>query len=365
MNRRRFLHVGAATALAGVAGCSTSDGDATGSETTAPNGGSATNATTADPNPDLPDGIYVQPFRETMAMQGTKQKDGYAVGLMYAVPHVFWNVTGSAVQETERSGDIHLMAIVWDPETNTVLPESGVSVEITRDGELVSQEVIYPMLSQRMGFHWGGNFSLEGDGEYVGKVSIGGVNVRRTGAFEGQFDDATTIEVPFAFNDREREKIRTAELDAYGEPGAVEPMNMGMMPQALAPTRDDLPGMVLVSTRRDDATFLSTHLTGEAASRFDTSDYLAVSARTRYNRIVLPSMQIEATVTRDGSTVFDGTLRRTLDPDLDYHYGAAIDDGLQGGDDVSLRVTTPPQVARHEGYETAFRQMSEPMTFTV
>lgn len=365
MNRRRFLHVSAAATVTAVAGCSDTGGDATPNGTTRDTATVATDGTTAATNPDLPDGIYVQRFRETMAMQGTQTKDGYAVGLMYAVPHVFWNVTGASLQETERSGDIHLMAVVWDPDTNTVLPESGVSIEITNGEELVSQEVIYPMLSQRMGFHWGGNFGLDGDGEYVGRVSIGGSNLRRTGEFEGKFADATTIEVPFAFDDSEREQLQTAELDAYGEPGAVEPMSMGMMPQALAPTEQDLPGTFLASTRRDDATFLSTHLTGEAASRFGSGDYLAVSARTRYNRTVLPSMQVGATVSRGGSTVFDGSLQRTLDPSLDYHYGAVIDDGLQDGDQVSLRVTTPPQVARHEGYERAFLQMSEPMTFTV
>jgi hypothetical protein len=76
-------------------------------------------------------------------------------------------------------------------------------------------------------------------------------------------------------------------------------------------------------------------------------------------------MTVKATVTRDGATVFEGPVERTLDPDLYYHYGAAIDRGLQSDDDVELAVTTPPQVARHEGYERAFLQMDDPMRFTV
>jgi hypothetical protein len=366
MNRRQFLRAGSAVGLLAVAGC-TGGEDGGSSPTPTPTGAGAGGGTPEQADQDsLPEGVYVQRFSESMAMQGTETRGDYAVGLMYAAPHVFWNVVGSEKQETpkEDSDSVHLMAVVWDPETGTVLPEVGVSVEILRDDELVSQEVIYPMLSQRMGFHWGGNFQLAGDGEYTARVGIGGMSTRRTGAFEGRFGDPATVEVPFAFNEAERSKVTVEPLEQYGQRGAVKPMEMGMMPQAYAPAKDDLPGEFLAETTSDDATFLSTQLSGDAASRFDAANYLAVSARTPYNRIVLPSMAVEATVTRGGETVFDGALTRTLDPELDYHYGAAVEGGLQAGDEVELRVPTPPQVARHEGYERAFLQM-DPMTFTV
>lgn len=59
------------------------------------------------------------------------------------------------------------------------------------------------------------------------------------------------------------------------------------------------------------------------------------------------------TLTRDGQTVYDGPLTRTLDPDLNYHYGAVVD-GVESGDELSMAVETQPQTARHECYETAF-----------
>ncbi|WP_254824096.1 DUF7350 domain-containing protein [Haloglomus halophilum] len=368
MDRREFLRAGGvagALALAGCTGTDGGDGGGGASPTPTPAGGSGGTPTQAD-DASLPEGVYVQRFSETMAMQGTETADGYAAGLMYAAPHVFWNVVGSELEQTpkESSDSVHLMAVVWDPETNTVLPEVGVSVEILQNDSLVSQEVIYPMLSQRMGFHWGGNFPLDGDGEYVARVSIGGMSTRRTGAFEGKFGEPTTIDLPFAFNETERSKVTVEELEQYGQRGAVQPMEMGMMPQAYAPAKADLPGEFLAETTSDDAVFLSTQLSGDTASRFGAEHYLATSTRTPYNRIVLPSMAVEATVTRDGETVFDGALARTLDPDLGYHYGAAVEGGVQAGDEVELRVPTPPQVARHEGYERAFLQM-EPMTFTV
>ncbi|MDX1748477.1 MAG: hypothetical protein R3324_21300, partial [Halobacteriales archaeon] len=64
-----------------------------------------------------------------------------------------------------------------------------------------------------------------------------------------------------------------------------------------------------------------------------------------------------------GSTRFDGPLQATLDPDLGYHYGAAVP-SLSSGDSVTVTVDGPPQVARHEGYEMAFLEMP-PVTLTV
>ena len=47
-------------------------------------------------------------------------------------------------------------------------------------------------------------------------------------------------------------------------------------------------------------------------------------------------------------------LERTLDPRLGYHYGTTVA-GVESSDRLRLATETPPQVARHEGYETAFR----------
>jgi hypothetical protein len=317
---------------------------------------------------DRPDAVYFPTHVEGMEMAGMGESGSgeYAFGLTYSYPHRFWNVNGGSVQLTdiESDDDVHLMASVWDPETRTVLPEAGLSLEITRDGELVSEEVIYPMLSQRMGFHYGGNFGLEGDGEYVCRVSVGGLRIRRTGAFEGTFGEPATVEIPFAFDEEQRREITVRELDAYGRRGAVRPMDAGM-PQALAPTESELPGRVLGTATSDDARLVATALDGTPSGVEGDGPYLAGSARTPYNRIVLPAMGLEATLARDGETVFEGDLTRTLDPDLGYHYGATLGDAaVEPGDELTLTPTLPPQVARHEGYERAFLRM-EPATIEV
>ncbi|MFB6132477.1 MAG: hypothetical protein ABEJ44_03625 [Halanaeroarchaeum sp.] len=94
------------------------------------------------------------------------------------------------------------------------------------------------------------------------------------------------------------------------------------------------------------------------AGRQPSSDqqYLAVSPRTPYNRYGLPFMGLSATATRNGSTIVETPLRAGLDPALSLHYGAVVD-ALEPGDEVEIAVETPPQMARHEGYETAFIEM--------
>jgi len=108
-----------------------------------------------------------------------------------------------------------------------------------------------------------------------------------------------------------------------------------------------------------DAKFVVTIL--EDASRFggdEEQKYLAVSPRTPYSRTMLPMMSLSGTLHRDGTPVFDGILQATIDPELRYHYGATVAD-VQTGDELTITVDSPPQTARHEGYETAFVDMPD------
>jgi hypothetical protein len=340
MDRRTFLRTGAGVSALSLAGCA---------------GLLETRSTgNAQVPENRPDGVYVPGHVEGTEMVGTGEQGDFAAGLMYSYAHRFWTVTGDTVERTPvADGDIHLMASIWDPETRTVLPETGLSVEIRQDGSLVSEEVIYPMLSQPMGFHYGANFGLDGDGDYTVGLSVGGVSTRRTGAFRGRFGEPTTVDIGFEYSQSARDELAYEVLDRGGERGAVDPREMGMLPDSVAPAAEDLPGRVLGSERSNDVVLVATVLDSPPAGVDGEGAYLAVSARTRYNRMVVPAMGLAGTVTRDGQAVFDRRLVRTLDPDLGYHYGAVIG-GLRSGDTLQLVPTTQPQTARHEGYETAF-----------
>jgi hypothetical protein len=147
-----------------------------------------------------------------------------------------------------------------------------------------------------------------------------------------------------------------------GQKGAVDPMGMEM-PLAQLPPADRLPGRVIGEATSGDGKFAVTVLDRPPTGIDRSGSYLAVSARTPYNRYPLPSMSLSGELSRNGDPVFDGFLRPTLDSDLNYHYGAIVD-GIRSGDALQLGVGAPPQVARHEGYETAFFEMG-PMTLDV
>ncbi|MCG1002831.1 MULTISPECIES: hypothetical protein [Halobacterium] len=344
MRRRRFLALGSLASTPLLAGCVS---DTTDDATTAPP------ATTDRTTTEKPDGVYVQPFEERMAMQGTTTVGDYTVALMFTVPHTFWTLTNEDVSKTakEAADDLHLMAVVWDAETETVLPAAAVSVELER-GEYLQQEVLYPMLSQPMGSHYGDNFALDGDGAYTATVSIGATAPRKTGAFDGRFESVESAEMTVEFTEETRARVGATPIEEAGEPGALAPRDTSY-PKSIAPAPDDLPGTVRGTAAIDDAYYVVTDLADAERVGSPEQAYLAVSARTRYNGYELSSMALDATLVRDGETVYEGTLSRTLSPDLGLHLSAAVP-SVESGDELTLSVRQPPQVGRHEGYETAF-----------
>ena len=309
-----------------------------------------------------PRAVYYPAITEGMGMYGIRSVGPYSVALLYSYPHRFWPVNGDELEKVVVNADdsVHLMAAIWDPKSRTVVPiDAGLSAEITRDGELVSEEVIYPMLSQQMGFHYGANFVLPGDGTYAANVSLGGTRMNRTGRFAGQFERPVTATFEFEFRSSEMYDLPLERLpEKAGQRGAIQPMEMDMdVPVGRAPPKSRLPGTALGTRRSGDAEFVLRAIPAKNGTR------LAAFPRTPYNGIVLPFMSLSAAVSRGGKRAFDGALESTLAPDVGYHYASAVDE-LRAGDEVVLTVETPPQVARHDGYETAFLDMPK-MRFSV
>jgi hypothetical protein len=339
MRRRAFLGAAGASLSTSLAGC-TAAGDLL----------ETTNSRAPPLVENRPDAVYYPTHVEGMKVAGTGTADDLRVALFYSYPHRFWTVKKedgeyvTRITEVDRDDAVHLMALPWDPETNAVVPDTGLSLEIARDGELVSQEVIYPMLSQRMGAHYGANFPLDGDGTYTVTVSVGGVSLARFGAYEGKFGDAASTDVAFEFSESTLNEIPYRLLEEKaGRRGAVAPMTMDGVPVGRAPK--SLPGESLGTGTAGDVVFRGTVA---AADRFGDDPYLAVSPRTPHNRLVVSGMSVSARV--DGAK---RSLKPGLDPELGFHYGASVE-GLSNDADVRVAVDVPPQVARHEGYETAF-----------
>jgi hypothetical protein len=344
VNRRRFLAGVGVAGAAGLAGCA----------------GFSTTAYSAEPPlvEDPPAAVYVPSHIEGMEMVGMADAGDAKVAVSYSYPHRFWTVEQDGTEfETQRvdigSDDaVHLMATVWEPETGVVVPNTGLSMEISTDEGLVSQEVVYPMLSQQMGFHYGANFPLDGNDVYDVRVSVGATSVERLGSLSDRLGEPATATVPFDYREAARNEIdyTVFEESRQGQRDAIPPMSMEMTPVGRVPNPDSVDGAPL-----GQATIGDLVLRGYAveADRFGDDPYLVVTAGTPYNDLVVPGMALSARVPGDGRAAFAGPLDPALDPELGFHYGAAAP-RLAGDDEVEIDVEIPPQVARHEGYETAF-----------
>lgn len=344
MRRREFLRVAGSGAVAGLAGCT----DAL-----------ETRSALAPPLvEDRPAAAYIPTHYEGMEMVGTQTRDGYACALTYTYPHRFWlpKPQGMTKVKIEPDDSVHLMPIVWETNAGLVPPDVNPQATITRDGESVTQFAPWPMLSQPMGFHFGDNVELDGDGTYTVQIDVGGPSVRRTGSLSER-EGNVSFRFDFEFDRSTLEDVAYTDVpaDEEGTKGAVDPTSMATLPSSQVPTPESLPGDVRGSGTSGDARFVVTVL--EDATRFGgEGPYLAVSPRTPYNRYVLPMMSLSGTLARGEETAFDGVLRPTIDPDLSYHYGATVSD-VESGDVLTVTVDSPPQTARHEGYETAFVTM--------
>jgi hypothetical protein len=346
MDRRRFLAATAVGVTGSIAGCVEAFESA--ADTTY-----GREPPLVDPRPEA---IYWPTHTEEMAMAGTgTTSDGRRVSLMYTFPHRFWRVFRrddgdgyeSEIFEVDADDAVHLMANVWDDQTGVVLPVSSVDIAVTGGNDINERETIYPMLSQRMGFHYGDNYHLDGDGRYTAEVTVGGVTASRFGAFADRLDTPETVEIEFEYSEAGRNDLAFTEYDQAGERGAVDPMAMEMMPMG---TVGDSGGTAMGEALVDDIRYRASL---RSADRFG-EPYLAVTAATRYNEFVVPSMGLAVTATgADGETVLSESLSPGLDPEIGFHYGVSAP-GLTGDEEITVDVTTPPQVARHEGYETAF-----------
>ncbi|ELY59307.1 DUF7350 domain-containing protein [Natronococcus jeotgali] len=298
---------------------------------------------------DPPETVYRPSHRDDMVTLGTATAGGYGIGLTYMFPHPFWLVTGEEREYVEPSEDnaIHLMAVVWDIETEIVLPiDTGPTIEVTdADGNHIDERAFWPMLSQPMGYHFGENLIIPEAGKYTARVSLPAMSAARTGTFEERFEERVSTEIDFSFDPDDISDLACEAVDDAGESGALEPMEMDMLPLSMLPPIGELPGRILGTVTTSDATLTLTVL---------NEKYLAVLARTPYNEYPLVAATLSTRIERDDETIFEQTLRETLDPELGVHYGTEIDVAVESDDEIRLSIDTPPQIARHAGYQNAF-----------
>lgn len=313
-----------------------------------------------------PDAVYHPTHVEAMNHIDTNSTGPYAISLALGFPHRFWTVTGKNRSKVgiNREDSIHLMVGLWHEPTEVVLPIATPAVTIELDGDPVEDRKLWPMLSQRMGVHFGDNVSLPKAASYDVIVSVPPIGTRVTGSFQDDFEEHRETSFSLEFNP---ESIRTLEFTQFpeqaGTPTAVAPMDMHITEVSQLPKPGGLPGSAIGEAKRGDGVFVVRALESPPHGIEDSGRYLAVSPRTPYNRYPLSLLSLSATLERAGDTLLSTQLVPTLDADLGYHLGTTVNSILEG-DELTITVDAPPQVSRHEGYETAFFDF-QPMSFTL
>ena len=314
---------------------------------------------------DRPAAVYYPAIVEEMGLYGITESESLGFAVMHSFPHRFWNITGTRKQKVVVNSDdsLHLMVSAWDLETGTVLP-LDISAEISKDGQAITTNNMWPMISQSMGFHYGDNVTLTEEGEYELTLSVGPLQIARTGGLEGRLTKPQQATMQFTFDSSETYDLGIRRLeDKAGKRGAVNLMSMDMVPRSVAPKRDSLPGRLLGNVTSGDASFGVSQVGKDGRFGDKERPYLLVSPRTPYNRVVLPRMALDASIKRSGKTVFDGPLEPGIDSEIGPYYGAHVDE-TESGDTITLQIQSPPQLARHDGYETAFMEMPS-VEFTI
>jgi len=366
VSRRSVLAAGTAAAV-GLAGCLGSDdpGPEPNDDGDSTDEGEPPTASTSRIE-DPPDAVYLPSHRSPVTMLDPIQAGEYMLLPHHTLQHQFWLMRGND-DEPERTDPrgrgLHFMFAVWDAETGKMLPvDIGLGMTVRRDGQQIDRRQPWPMISQEMGFHFGDNIQFPESGDYEIEVNLNPIGTRKTGAFSDRFEEGATAEFGFEYDTdlviTAADEVEYLDEKRWGEPGALEPMGHGdgmddggmgggMGPGVGLPPAESYPGTDLGVPRSGEADFVVRQL---ASSRLANGDeYLFVSPRTPYNRVPLPDMSLSV----EGDV--EGSLTQTLDSELGHHYGLTAD--LASGDTFDIVTETPPQVARHQGYETAFIDM--------
>ncbi|WP_339103990.1 iron transporter [Haloterrigena salinisoli] len=315
---------------------------------------------------DPPEGVYVPPHADGMVTYGTATAGGREIALLATRPHSFWIVADAERNRADvRSRhDVHLMVTVRDAETGAFVP-APVRTTIRARGDAtdarddtdgpVDERSLWPMLSQRMGPHYGDNVPLEGDGQYTAAIRIGATTADAIGGVADGLETETSVDVDvdFEFDTDEIEEIPRRLIDedeGRGEADALEPMAHAV---GSGDGDDRESAAELGSATSDDIEYTATLLDADRSGADRPA--LAVTARTAYNSYPLPFASLSAAVARNGEQVASASLEEAIDSRLGHCYRTAVDPTvLEGGDELTIDLETPPQVARHEGYETAF-----------
>lgn len=304
---------------------------------------------------DPPEGVYIPPHFEGMVPIGTDTDGPIAATIQYSYPHRFWLLSGRDHSRVRIQPDdtLHLMVQLWAHDTDVILSGTSPRVTVESGDGIVAERVFWPMLSQRMGFHYGDNLALDGAGTYEIRLEVPPTSDLLAGRFEQLLDGPARFQFTLDWQESTLDdvSITTVGEGRKGASNALSPMDGGAAPLGEVP--GTLPGQSLGTASTDEMQIQAT-----LAPEMGEEAKLLLTAATPHNRFAIPMLGPVAH--------YNGSSRRfraALDPSLGMHYRDRLP-GLDSGQDIRVSFPTPPQVARHEGYETAFMN-PDPVTFSL
>jgi Fe2+ transport protein len=108
------------------------------------------------------------PTAMAMVPVGTADWDGMSIETRTSAPATFILFDGTSQQMVRPTAkdSFHLMVLLSDATTGYAIPYSSVWATITKNGKVVYDERLWPMISRYMGPHYGNNVALPTAGLY-------------------------------------------------------------------------------------------------------------------------------------------------------------------------------------------------------
>jgi hypothetical protein len=108
------------------------------------------------------------PVAMAMVPVGTADWQGMSIAARTSAPATFvlFDGTSQQVVRPTASDSFHLMVLLSDASTGYAIPYSSVWATITKNGKVVYDERLWPMISRYMGPHYGNNVALPSAGLY-------------------------------------------------------------------------------------------------------------------------------------------------------------------------------------------------------
>ena len=108
------------------------------------------------------------PVAMAMVPLGSTDWDGMKISAQTSAPSTFELFDGTKQQlvSPTMKDSFHLMVLLSDEATGVAIPYSSIWATIKKDGKVVFDERLWPMISRYMGPHYGNNVSLPSAGTY-------------------------------------------------------------------------------------------------------------------------------------------------------------------------------------------------------